>query len=68
MVQPPTASADAAPGNGAEIIGAPAAALKAAGAQNKACELRDVLARVATAEACIAQQASQDHPVRPPAA
>ncbi|KAK9916747.1 hypothetical protein WJX75_006528 [Coccomyxa subellipsoidea] len=58
---PPTASPDAAPGNGAEIIGAPAAALKAAGAQNKACELRDVLARVATAEACIAQQASQEH-------
>lgn len=47
--------------NGCGIVDAAAAAsTTATAAQNKACELRDVLARVATAEACIAQHASED--------
>ncbi len=63
------AAAEDAPLEGATESPAIAAAVAGVGAKpaasGRACKLCDVLARVATAEACIAQHASQEAPVRP---
>ena len=64
------AAADDAPlasgieSSAAAALAAGAAAKPAASGGGRACKLRDVLARVAVAEACIAQHASQEAPVR----